>query len=527
MMRSLFSGVSSLRVHQSRMDVIANNISNVNTVGFKGQRATFQDAFYQRIRGATPPDPATGRTGTNAQQIGLGINLNSIDNIMTQGASQRTDNPFDLAIQGSGFFIVDTGAGHAYTRAGNISLDRDFNMHINGMQLLGWDTRFENGVHVVDRSQLVPLAISGDKRNMPAEPTTFMNIIASLDRDQMDGEGPPPFITRTMNFYDSIGTNWQADVRFFFHAEQSSAAQSPHSYWTFEFMSGAGDPPGTVRIFREGVRDDPEAVATVIMNANGSMSNANSIDGFRNEAAASNGRRGTIAFDTNGDFLGVGNVRVENGAFLPIQFIGNNQSELPPAPGAGPAWFIPNEDNPWRMQIVPNADVNPAASFGAMDDNVFFYADPAGSVINLASIGTITFNTDRLFARAGGTQARIDAVDGNRAGDLVDVSVGNDGTIMGRYSNGALRVLGQIPLARFGNQEGLDRAGANLWLHSANSGEIEIVIGSMQGGALEMSNVDLAAEFTEMITTQRGFQAASRTISTSDEMLQELVNLRR
>ena len=144
-------------------------------------------------------------------------------------------------------------------------------------------------------------------------------------------------------------------------------------------------------------------------------------------------------------------------------------------------------------------------------------------------MGVITFNTAELFQRQGNASVAIYAVNGNRSGTLEDLNIGGDGTITGRYSNGRTRVLGQIPLAFFRNPAGLERVGGNLWVPSANSGPFNGIgaIGNMQGGALEMSNVDLASEFTEMITTQRGFQAASRTITVSDEMIQELVNLRR
>jgi flagellar hook protein FlgE len=540
------------------MDVIANNISNVNTTGFKSQRALFTDAFYQTLQGATGPNADTGRTGRSPQQIGLGSNLGSLDNIMTQGASMRTDNPLDLSINGDGFFVVDTGAGNAFTRAGNVAMDRDLNLHINGMQLMGWDTRVENGRHVVDRSTLIPLSMGGDKQNAPAEPTTMLNIIGNLDRDMLDGEGPPPYLTRQVNLYDSLGNIYTADVRFFFHAGESSASQSPHSYWTFEFLgpdNPTGEEVGSVVIYRDGNRDDPDARATVLLNANGSISEASNIPELRGDVSSAQGRRGTIAFDSAGNFLGVGNVvsrtetidGVTRITYHPIRFSAANAAPPPdqPRPPVPPAavppnadlptnprtgrWFKPTDDDPWIMQIVPNRDVNSAASLGDNGGGTFGYDNAVGSQVNLTQIGRITMDASRLTAMAGGSRLRLDAVDGNIPGTLVDISVGNDGTIMGRYSNGALRILGQVPLAQFDNPSGLERAGASLWLESANSGRFDGLgdIGAMQGGALEMSNVDLGQQFTDMIVTQRGFQAASRTISVSDELLQELVNLRR
>ena len=141
MMRSMFSSVSGLRSHQTKMDVIGNNIANVNTVGFKASRATFAEIFAQTVSGAGAPDPNTGRGGTNPVQIGLGMNVNSIDTLMTRGSLQRTDNPTDLSIEGEGFFIVRNGNEgiDMFTRAGNFIIDRMGNLvTAQGLNLMGW-----------------------------------------------------------------------------------------------------------------------------------------------------------------------------------------------------------------------------------------------------------------------------------------------------------------------------------------------------------------------------------------------------
>ena len=516
MMRSMFSGVSSLRVHQTRMDVIANNIANVNTTGFKAQRALFTDAFYQNLQGATGPDRQSGRPGMNAQQIGLGLNMGSIDNIMTQGASQRTDNPLDLAINGHGFFIVNTGAGTAFTRAGNVELDRAFNLHINGMSLMGWDTRRDTntGEFVVDRSRLVPLNLGGAKQNMPAATTTVLDIIGNLDRDHTDGldSESRPYLVRSLQIFDSLGNAYVVDVRFTFHEAPSTAAGSPHSYWTFEFIGG-GD--GEMHGWRDGIRTDangdPIQPAILGVSANGQHQLTGATAPTVPFEGLPDGHMGKIAFDINGQIVGVG--AWDGSTLTAADGFDTTTPNTNFVPFSGPG------AQPWELLIAPVDFVNPSAVFGA------------GSSINAAgepSHGTIIIRPDRLTAAAGNTRLRFDS-DGNVPGTLRDISVGADGTIIGRYTNGVMRILGQIPLAVFDNPAGLERAGNNLWLESANSGGFDGLgeIGSMQGGALEMSNVDLAAEFTEMIVTQRGFQAASRTITVSDEMLQELVNLRR
>jgi flagellar hook protein FlgE len=225
MMRSMFSGVSSLRVHQTRMDVIANNIANVNTDGFKAQRATFADAFYQNLQGASGPDPAFGRSGRNPQQVGLGINLASIDNLMHQGIARRTDNALDVAIEGGGFFIVqDRGGANVFTRTGRIETDAHWNLHIGGNMLMGWSTTPDPtvpGGHAVNRGLLQPLQLSGEKQNMPSEPTTRVNIEGNLRTTQLSVRGTAPdeihYRTIPKTIYDSLGNSYVVMMTFQYH----------------------------------------------------------------------------------------------------------------------------------------------------------------------------------------------------------------------------------------------------------------------------------------------------------------------
>ena len=583
MMRSMFSGVSSLRVHQTRMDVIANNIANVNTVGFKSQRATFSDAFYQRIQGASAPDPITGRTGVNPQQIGLGLNLASIDNIMTQGATQRTDNAMDVMLTGQGFLIVQDAGGQFFTRAGNIGRDFQNNLHINGMQLMGWSTVVDEatGRHVVDRSTLVPLSLGGAKQNMPAEPTTIVSFAGNLNVTQLTRFSTEPLVEgviRTKTIFDSLGNRYTIDVRFVYHRGASEAANSPHSYWTMELitqefdsetglLATAGTPDANrisaVAGFLENDRDRPVAIGMCLFGANGISGGLLDSNGFANQMVTS----ATIAFNSRGEMVGMGptmawdrGTQNADGSWplgthdrADANFITFNDQRIPlprtfNAGTTAAAGTVHENTNIPRavergsvfstVRIVPIRGVAPAATFGSPPavSGVSVYAPPGGAAdapgqgTVVTSIGNFTFNMSEMFQRGGeNTTLRALTMDGNGPGTLQDISIGGDGTIVGRFSNGRTRVLGQIPLAFFQNPEGLERVGGNLWVPTANSGAFDGVglIGTMQGGALEMSNVDLANEFTEMITTQRGFQAASRTITVSDEMLQELVNLRR
>jgi flagellar hook protein FlgE len=545
------------------LDVIANNIANVNTDGFKAQRATFADAFYQNLQGASGPDPAFGRAGRNPQQIGLGINLASIDNLMHQGIARRTDNALDVAIEGGGFFIVrDRGGANLFTRAGRIETDAHWNLHIGGNSLMGWSTTPDAtvpGGHAIDRGLLVPLSLSGENQNMPSEPTTRINITGNLRTTQLStrpGIGGEPMLYRMIpkTIYDSLGNPYVMQMRFTYHPSVSGAADSPHGYWTMEAVGGwyvdgadgwteataaqiaAGDAVRLVHAFLEGDRTQSPSLLAIcffggIADSDAGARGPVSVDDFIGDAISS----ATIAFNSNGSLVGMGLVDSfypENGGWhTPAPFLHST--------GAGATgyrdWFAGNEFN---FRIIPVSGVAPSATFGSTPhSSVSHYGtgvapptppNPADSTI--MNIGVLTVNFAELGQRGGeNTTIRALTQDGGGPGTLMDISVGQDGTIMGRFSNGRDRLLGQVPLAFFTNPAGLERVGNSFWRTTANSGPFDGVglIGQMIGGALEGSNVDLANEFTEMITTQRGFQAASRTITVSDEMLQELVNLRR
>ena len=558
MMRSMFSGVSSLRVHQTRMDVIANNIANVNTDGFKAQRATFADAFYQNLQGAAGPDPMFGRSGRNPKQVGLGLSLASIDNLMHQGIARRTDNALDVAIEGGGFFIVQDRGSNAnlFTRAGRIERDAHWNLHIGGNMLMGWSTvRCQNtpGGHAVDRGFLQPLSLTGEKQNMPSEPTTRINFVGNLNRSQLSvRQGPTvpgataddPPVVLDMHYkivpktiYDSLGNSYTINMRFVYHPDVSAAAGSPHGYWTMEAMGdyyvmnaegawvrSTPTAAGAVRLVHAQPVEDRNAPPALIglcllgPDRGGAAGNV-PLTGFTSAMHTSV----TIAFDSVGNVVGIGEVGdpFPGGQWQrPIAF----HHYDPDVPMDERSWWAGRE---FDMSIIPVSGVAPSATLGNTNSSVSGYTADGDTRI---AIGQLTMNFTELGQRGvENTTIRALRWDGGGPGTLVDIFVGPDGTINGRFSNGRDRVLGQIPLAFFTNPAGLERVGGTFWRTTPNSGSFDGVglVGQMIGGALEGSNVDLAGEFTEMITTQRGFQAASRTITVSDEMLQELVNLRR
>ena len=517
MMRSLFSGVSGLRVHQTRMDVIGNNIANVNTVGFKASRMTFADAISQRISGASADNPDTGRAGRNPMQIGLGVNVGGIDNIMTQGAAQRTDRPLDLTIQGDGFFIVSDNSGTFFTRAGNIDWNGRY-FSIGGMRLMGWNAvedPLRPGQWNIEQGTVTPLSTPARIHHMEPRPTSRVDTTGNLNPlDAIHDElNPGTFIVRRpVEFYDTVGGRYVKHVVYRWHPPQSHQifdelgfdrdpvtgallptpglvlptvySDNTRSIWTFEFCRGA--PPnelGPGQMWVAPVEDRDNRVAIdVEINAPG-----------------------------------------EPGAPTGVLMFGPQSGQLIHVGGAP----IPPVGGPFNT--MPIEVTISTTQFGVLLPPSFPGA-PTGPPTLLGNEAQILFSFNALSQNRGmNITMRMAFADGNPPGTLQDIMVGPDGVITGRFSNGHVRALAQIPLAFFQNPAGLERVGNNLWVSSTNSGWFDGVgnVGNLMPGTLEMSNVDLSNEFTEMITTQRGFQANSRVISTSDDMLNELVNLRR
>ncbi|MCL2620105.1 MAG: flagellar hook protein FlgE [Defluviitaleaceae bacterium] len=496
MMRSMFSGVSGLRTHQSRMDVIAHNIANVNTTGFKASRMTFAEAFSQTLSGASGPNPDAGRGGTNPMQVGLGVNVSSISRMMSTGAAQRTDDPLHLMIENDGFFIVGDNTGTFFTRAGDFVRDEEWNIGLpNGLLLQGWPTTWDNQAGGPARHATGPMAgeiigpargpvqgitIGPEMRNVPPRATGNVRVIDNIRSSDINTGEPIP---AAIDFQDSLGTNYRKDIEFRWNSTTDSwdVFRRNHMICTrtntvFNVASVA-----------------PPAAATVVPVGGGVTQD----DGW------------TLL--TSFEFNESGNPYVGAPAIPPA---------LPTLPQHLRQGFVS------YLQLVPGAGMNPALYFGQPQNSTGAAVAPPGNFIRI--------DFTRMTQVDMPTNVSSNNMDGLDAGRLIGLSIGQDGIISGTFSNGQRFELWQIAIALFDNPAGLAALGGNLFAMTANSGSFDGIgltpgqAGTgLLGGTLEMSNVDLAAEFTEMITTQRGFQANSRVISTSDEMLQELVNLRR
>ncbi len=474
MMRSMYSGVSGLRVHQTKMDVIGNNIANVNTVGFKTQRVTFSEVFSQTLQSSTAPNDQTGKGGINAMQVGLGVGISSIDTLMTQGAAQRTDNPFDLMINGDGFIVVGDATGTYFTRAGALRQDNDGNLVIpNGMKVQGWGTtENDEGKVVIQKGEVKNLQLGGPENSTaPPETTTLAEIAGNLDKD---AETMP--IPVNQKVYDSLGNAYTFTYAFNYIEDgvDPDTNEPLAPYWEVSIPTESVGNPATDMVILKDENNNEIAVPPFF----------------------------NVTTDTDGN--------VESTP-LTLRFDTNGKMELDTNQATGS-----KEKKVMLNQIDLSQALDPETGEAKMIK---------------AMIGTgkgIEVNLEGLTQFASSSTVESETINGKPSGTIMGFDVAADGKISAYYDNGSTRLLGQIVVAQFENPTGLERYGDNLFRETSNSGEFDKIgtDGSFQAGVLEMSNVDLSSEFTEMITTQRGFQANSRIISVSDEMLQELVNLK-
>ncbi|MCL2441273.1 MAG: flagellar hook protein FlgE [Treponema sp.] len=466
MMRSLFSGVSGLQNHQTRMDVIGNNISNINTTGFKRVRVNFHDMLYQQLQGAARPTEDLG--GVNPKEVGLGMSIASIDTIHIQGSLQSTGNQTDLAITGNGFFVLDDAGTQLFTRAGAFSLDAEGILvnPANGMKVMGWMAREVEGNSILDVSSPIgqlEIPIGGKD---PAKATTMIQFACNLDKRT-------PELPDNPSASQVIESTWATTIKIFDSFGDTHDMQ-------VEFTRV----PGTANSWN----------ATVVVNPQDVIPTNTSI-GFGEEAPAAGGPQTFVVnFSNNGTLLsaedGAGNV---SGASGQVQMY--------------VAFDVPN--------ATPNEDGTPLRQ---------------EFVLNLGTVGGFT-NSITQYAEASSSKAVEQ--DGRTMGYLENFGIDQSGTITGVYTNGSTRTIGQIAMASFANQGGLEKVGSNAFRSSNNSGLANIGPAGIAGkgkiiaGTLEMSNVDMADQFVDMIVTQRGFQANSKTIQTADQLLQELLTLKR
>ncbi len=544
MLRSMYAGVSGLNSHQQMMDVTGNNISNVNTIGFKSSRVTFKEMLSQTIQGASAPQE--NRAGTNPQQVGLGVGIGSIDSDMSSGNLQSTGKTSDVAIQGDGFFVLRDGSTEVYSRAGNLNFDEQGRLYSSstGMLVQGW-TADANGEYATGftRNTLGDIQL---KQEINAQATDKVNFGKNLKANIINNLG---IVQGSMVVSDGSGNT--DNIQF-----ELEPVDGSHNEWKYTLsaddentnIGGAGagnDYTGTLTLDNKGeiIPGSSDIASITVDNVAGGGNSAPNLT-FNSPT-----------FDKDGESLITGgagesidlsyqqtakrNVSInvfdsqggKHSVLLPIEKIGNNTWGIDEAK-------LEIDGKPVTNPLGGNHEIKFNDSGEIMSgETVDLTFTPAGpgvpqkveldfsEMTQFADGGSLETNSD-------GMTANFSSVNGYEAGSLDSFSFTETGDVVASYSNGLTQIQAKLGMALFSNPSGLSRQ-EGVFQTTSNSGDPELGaaaqggFGSLAPSSLEMSNANLSQEFTNMITAQRGFQASSKLITTSDEMLQELVNLKR
>jgi flagellar hook protein FlgE len=468
MLRSMYSGVSGLRGFQTSIDVVGNNIANVNTIGFKAGQVVFQDLLSQTIQGAGLP--AEGG-GTNPAQVGLGMRLAGTTTSFSQGGLQNTGRPTDMSIQGDGFFVVRRGGENFFTRAGSFTLDGNGRLSTpQGTLVQGWTADAQGAINSnLDVDDIImPVGTLLDPQI-----TTNMIMGGNLPASALPGT----IVSASITVYDANG-----------------AAKS----LTFEFQKFGFDLNNDADFLDAG--ETAATPDTWRMRVKGPITLDGGVSHYLTATAP------VVVGDISTGVADADNV------FWDIEF--------------NPATGAISDIGP---QGVMSGTTAPPVLTGAMlaATGVFSAAAPSDDI-------SINFAGDEPLSQFSGINSlAAQSQDGSATGALQTFTISQDGTITGVFSNGRTQSIAQIAIANFDNPSGLEKLEGSMYRPTANSGLAGIGLagiagrGTLAGGTLEMSNVDLAQEFTNLIVAQRGFQASTRVITASDEVLNDLVNIRR
>lgn len=551
MMRSMYSAVSGLKTHQTRMDVIGNNIANVNTVAFKSSSVTFSDILYQTTSNASGANATTGTGGVNAKQIGLGTTAAATKvSITSAGASETTGNPFDIRLtdkNSTNFFIVNNGSENVFTRSGSFYVDGSGNlcMSSTGYTVMGWQVDETTGE--IRKDTVSALRIMQEKNLTSApEATTQATIAGVLDENDTDVKNDAGRVMN-LNFYDNLG--YQYTAKF---AIKSTGTDGKY---TVELTSvlDSNNQNITANLSKQDM-----AKIFGNYNADAKLGEYVLTKDYKYDSASNSyinkttGEKFLInkATDNSTTFVG------ENGSKVSITEIfsgitttianniknGTNNYKVKLDTTTGQA-TVTGEQTSYDLEFDTSS--GKFKSIGGENPSVMLNmgALSSGLINNNRNFQNITVDFSQCLNYENGGKSTIGADagatdgktgKGRKLGAMTGIFIDTSGRIYGTYDNGNTELLGQIAVAQFSNASGLEKVGESCYRTTLNSGEfdgigVEISAdgSSMTTGELEMSNVDLSSEFTSMITTQRGFQANSRVITTSDTLLEELVNLKR
>jgi flagellar hook protein FlgE len=464
---SLFSGISGLTNLGNAMQIVGDNIANVNTVGFKGSSFTFQDLLSQSIS-----------TLSGTAQVGRGTALGDIFANFDQGSFESTSNATDLAIGGDGFFVLGESGTDSqyYSRAGSFTFDDDgYLTNPDGLIVQGWALD-ENGEDIGSITDILLTSFTSS----PSE-TDEMEVIVNLDSDGDDN---------TVGADDSLATIWDGTA-------DPPIGESSYEYQTTLLVYDSLGSTHEVTIYFD--KGDTDSSYEFIVSCSPDEDNRTGAAGNTWAGLLGNG---LIEFDSGGAITDI------------------DMSQIDPSDGSAVVLAEATDLTDGYFTFTPEF-----TSGNAMEINLNFGSYYDGTSWVNGSLSTTQY--------ASASSTTYESANGYGAGDLESVTVDVDGVITGSYSNGQLIPLYRVALAKFQNMQGLFKEGSNLYSETRESGSAITSkpgtngLGSISASSLEQSNVDIADELVKMITTQRGFQANSKIITTTDTMLETLINIKR
>ncbi len=566
MIRALYSAVSGMAGNILRMDVLGNNIANVNTIGFKAGRVNFEETLGQVTQAGTAPTDEGG--GTSAIQVGTGTLVSGVTQLYTQGSLQMTGLNTDLAVQGEGLFVLSDGKMLLYTRDGSFQVDARGRLGSpsSGHVCQGYAYNYATGDYQTRLSDMY-LPINDVE---PAKATARIRLAGNLDANSE----PQGSYMKTSPLYDVSGTLATAATKLIDIREELAGGSALTAAGDTIFIGAvvggqtvsttlsvsATTTVGDLAQAIQTALNSPEGIEGIIVGVGADgriyadtpdqMGTSAEIQTLALSATDSDGvARGTfsaaLAFSDIEIARDAGQFYEELTVYDALGYAHNIKFTFTRVEGLNEfVWEAQVDDGETailsggtgRVALQPD---------GSLDALVY---DASGTIVPTAisfNPGTGATSPLRVELEVGtrgmfdgltmlyGTQSLESSQDGYSKGSFTRFSIDELGRVMGVFSNGVIRPIGQLALAEFSNAPGLTRVSANAYIESPSSGAASIgvsgqgISSTITAGALEQSNVDLTTEFTSMIVAQRGFQANARVVTTSDEVLQELLNIKR
>lgn len=502
MIRSMFIGISGLKAGQMALSGVANNISNSQTTGYKSQKPQFEELFYQQMK--APSAPGEKFAGTNPMDVGNGVRISSFATNFTQGNIDNTGNKTDLAIQGEGFFVLSDANGQErqYTRAGNFDVSKDNEIVTkNGYYVMGWNMDKMTG-KINTGASLSPVKVELGSISDPIE-SSEATIKGNLNAEAKVGN----VYGFQMPTWDRLGTRHDIDYNFI---KMSNNTYRYTAIPTDQFKPSAS--------IETAVLEPSQGIANKLVKGDFTIDTAPSATAGQVDITVKDPSGATVLTKTISDVDGTVTLDDGTNTWFTVKYKGGGapSSSSFTIGEAGDMTF----DALGKMQTVTGSGMggNPMISYTP---------GTTGQQVD------VQINIDSFTNLAADSGVKMTETDGMTASKLTNFIITDGGGIEGYYSDGSIKKIGQIALATFSNPSGLSRVGNGNFLPTPNSGVADIGVpqsnarGQIKAQALEASNVDIATELVNMMTNQRFFTANTKVISSSDQILQDVINLHR